>query len=275
MRFEMGMVFYCAHFYLLVMSSVHEQLRVLIEQLLEQEAATETEPKKSKAKKAPSGPPPEATKKDVFGTHLFGDRRGIKKDPDTPQEDDFYKALKVHVVENSSDRILRLAPQLLALKNAGKYKEFLEPPNEPLYRFVSNIEPELAAHRLGMPVDQIKSQPHVPVAANGSLTPYSPRKGGMASWSTDPSGLEGFVNPSPGQVVILFKTSPQSGNFVLNPYKLHDVVDATVANFLAQENEVISVGSVAVEAAAYYYSKSWKQNHGAGSLLKSLFQLVK
>lgn len=275
MRFEMGMVFYCAHFYLLVMSNVHEQLRVLIEQLLEQEAAAETEPKKSKpkAKKAPSGPPPEATKKDVFGTHLFGDRRGIKKDPDTPQEDDFYVALKRHVVDNTSDRILKIAPQLLALKDAGKYAEFLQPPNEPLYRFVSNISPNLAAERLGMNVDELKSQPHVPVSAKGNLAPYQPRKG-IASWSTEPSGLDGFVNASPGQVVILFKTSPQSGNFVLNPYKLHDIVDPAIASYLSQENEVISVGDVSVEAAAFYYSTSWKLNHGSANLLKALVELV-
>lgn len=198
-------------------------------------------------------PPPEADKDDAFGTHLFGNQRDIEEDPNTPEEDRFYDALDDHVVSNESGRLGAIIPQLLDFKNQGKYAEFLEPPDKPLYRFLSDIPVELAAQRLGMPVEEVKKMSGEVFQSTGSPAPYSPRKG-LASWSTEPTKLSGFVKPAyRNSVVLLLKTNKNNGNFVLNPYSLKKATTDVMKAYLENENEVVSYGDVAVDEAAFLY----------------------
>ncbi len=213
----------------------------------------------------PKQVPPDAESDDPFGTHLFGNARQIEDDwDDTDFEEEFFKALNKHVTDNFSSALEKIGQKLLSVKNTGKYAKYLVPANEPVYRFMSNVTIEKASSIFGMSVDQIMKAfdqaPDKIVEVNKSF-PLSDNQNKVRSWTTNPYGsdMEYFVKPNMDMLNIVFRVDQPGDNFVLNSKELSDALlnggtsDARYVGVnLQSEKEVISIGPVTVNKAAFY-----------------------
>jgi len=217
----------------------------------------------------PQKVPPDAESDDPFGTHLFGNARQIEDDwDDTDLESEFFKSLYSHIADNESEEFSKLAKKLLAIKNSGKYSKYLVPSSEPVYRFLSDVSVSKAASILGIPEKMIVNDTNEVIEVNKSF-PLSDKEDLVRSWTANPysHAISGFVNLHEKSVNIVFRVDSPGNNFILNCDTISTILlgkgsDAShLGTLIWKEKEVVSVGPVVVNKAAFYYCNSLKDKH--------------
>lgn len=197
----------------------------------------------------------EAGPDDIFGRLLFAKnrKRTYLNEPDTPEEERFFKDLKQHYRGISGDNpgwvsaLEGWGPQLADLVASGKYTDLLEPPSVPLYRWVTDLRFETLKKFLTNPPDAL--QPNEPTLTGEGVTRRS-RSSSVQSWTSrlDVSVLMGLPSTDgTGDVHLLLEAHPHDnpGVFFLNPAGMKDVQFHSSVDLMVQgEDEVASIGPV-------------------------------
>lgn len=204
---------------------------------------------------------PEAPVDAPFGQYLFADpkkkiRRDEVEEADTDLEEKFLSALRSLYDYNDKNPIISLIrTNLNDLKEKGFYRDYLQPPNQTVYRGIT-VDLITAANILNVSLDELnKIEEGIEVVYNkpGILNiKEEDNKWGneIMSWSLKKSvasnGLRFMFN---NKVGLLFVANPNesSNNFFLNPrniLKKFDPSKISPKGYLAREMEVISFGPV-------------------------------
>lgn len=207
---------------------------------------------------------PEAPKDASFGQYLFAPvRRDLdpseRQESNTPMEDLFFDALRSHY-NGSPDKLGKLAADIKNMTDRGWYENILTPPEETVYRYVSDVSTKVAARILGTSVAELEKSalkfPGVPQSYGpGIIKPGGPWSGGsgISSWSTklDSEWVEEDLTPSPLQpgqsAIILAADAGEGTNFFINPSGVEKVED--LPEYAYYQNEVIAYGPVQYAAA--------------------------
>lgn len=190
-------------------------------------------------------------KNDPFGAYLFGSQRKhqshASKEPNTPAEDQFYRALVDKVEGNYGTPLAQIANDLEDIKDQGKYSKYLEPPVDTVYRLMDFYSNNLLADFLGISEDELDSlvPATVPTVFTG-LHYDSTQNSGVSSWSISLSGdniakFGGYTN------TVLMITSVDSGNFMFNSKNLAKIVNGDAKDYLKSEKEVMLFGDCVVD----------------------------
>jgi hypothetical protein len=193
------------------------------------------------------------SKDDIFGKILFSPERKDnvdKTEPNTAEEKDLKTSLIKHYIEGNSSNLVEWVPEILNLINQGKYTQELRPPSGYVYRVLSELTPSQAASIVGVSVEEIK--------ANATDRPWvieksielKPTKNKIQSWTTSLIQLD-FGNFDDDSVEIILEAKTDNNTFFLNPSLAKKI------EFLSEfenENEVISLGTVACTRAMIYYT---------------------
>lgn len=211
-----------------------------------------------------------------FGNELFGQELGRPNknpEPNTPKEEDLKKDLKWHY-NGSMDELNQWIPQLVQLRNQGKYKNVLQVPAKYkyAYRAMSDIKIDTLANMLpGEDGEALYETSLVPGKVYSSDGANYIDDGGNfkqhSSWTVDFDVIKA-IHKDWGAIgwgddfFVVLRAPVKSNNFIMNP---------DVTKFLSgkydYQREVISVGNITCDKIWYvsqekssdYKSKSHQQ----------------
>lgn len=208
---------------------------------------------------------PEAPADAPFGQYLWAPNRkdleGEEKwEDNTPIENRFRDALFQHY-QGDPDMLGSLAAKVKNMVAQGWYEKILAPPEETVYRYITNVPTETAARILGTSVGDLEKDalkyPGIPQShGSGMMKPGGSWSGtsGISSWSTqlDWEWISLDLTPppvQPGETAILLAADAGSGtNFFINPSNIHNV--ERLPDYAYYQNEVIAYGPVK-------YARAW------------------
>lgn len=205
-------------------------------------------------------PEPEANEEDPFGKYLFGQKRKLPE-PDTREENYFEKSFEDFVLGNEHSSLSQMLPELIKLKNEGKYSEYLQPPQGNVWRIISGLTVGAASSILNVSPEIIQTMAKQDRAILSPVTGFTYASGygsrNVASWTNrlEYADLEAFIESYPESVTILLQSDTSSGEFIFNPDGMKKIVSDEVKLFLENEEEVISTGNVVITKAAFYYDE--------------------
>ena len=214
---------------------------------------------------------PEAPKDAPLGQYLFAPiRDDVPNEPNTNLENQIQNDLTRHYAGTGNPgNIEKSLVQLFDFEKKGMYKKLLEPPAGLVYRYISNIKPEVASALFlnDLPVEQITEEPNKafyvsPIGIVEQPSAASSVKRGktnLSSWTTSPrnSAFSNFTETSSGRVAVLMVADVKSNNFVLNPENMSQFAKSLSMYTIEDEQEVIAYGPVnVVEASAIYIKES-------------------
>jgi len=202
---------------------------------------------------------PEAPKDSLAGEYLWADpEQQLRKDgveePDTTIEKKVLAGLRSWYVNAFAGSIKKILPFIDAFIAEGYFDKYFTPPKRPVYRYLSNLTPDVASSLLGIPVDEIFSQPNQIVTLDFGGVISSKQE--FSSWSIDPTleDMSAYTWPRKDYVSILLKASPQENKFLLNPTELVKTFEPDFfSEFLEKEMEVIGVGDIEFDKAAFWF----------------------
>jgi hypothetical protein len=225
----------------------------------------------------------DAPQDSLFGKYLFAphrkDIRGVDDvEENTYFENEFFKALSGHY-EGSRKATKDLENQmagLFLLKNAGKYKKFLEPSAKSVYRILHLFDD---LKNYGFNEEDIEKGGLIK-SSGGTLKPLDTQ---VQSWTIQITDelVENIApgNLHPGAALVIFKANPSSGNFLLNPMNIAKFVkfdEPAVNRFVADEKEVLSYGPVKFDSAvAYIVPSDSKESVSSDEFLGDLLKMAK
>lgn len=195
---------------------------------------------------------------DPFGKYFNADqRRNVPPEKNTPVETTIANSLDMYFNNNEKSNLAKQIPTIDALVKQGKYKDILgAPPNTEVYRIFYNLQTEVAASILRLPIVSIKQQGEQAWYVSGGGTIGPGHTSGVQGWTTElnPGLLRNLSQfnsreTTRNRVTMILVANTNKGKFFLNPKKI-----ATVGvNAMPEEHEIISVGPIEFIEAAYLY----------------------
>jgi len=205
---------------------------------------------------------PEAPKNSIAGEYLWADpMNGVRRDDavekDSKDEVKALRGIQGWYITGLQGPIKKALPVIQQLVDEGHYKKYFNPPNTPMYRWLSRMEPTTVAKVFNLDIDELLANKNqVQVFGPGTLR--AQRGKSVTSWTVEPSleMLKQMSSPRPYYTTVLVKARPNFGgnNFLLNPTELLRTFDPELfSSFLEEEMETIAVGDVHYESVVVLY----------------------
>lgn len=194
-----------------------------------------------------------------YGNVIFApDRLDVSQppEPNTPEEDEAWKAFRQHYLGGRDGSLIANLPQILVAKAQGKYKEFLDVPDN--YKFAYRLMADVPASTL---VSAFGFNPKTQAdVVNGVINggTYSSSLSRVSSWTVDVAALPQLVKDFGGlyrkhehsyHLLLHAKLDENHDAFLINPDKYQMAPE--LAGQFSYQKEIISFAPVTLWKTIY------------------------